>query len=248
MMLTEQQINQLTNEQMGQLLERFLKDEKFRIRYCEFCDSKTFMLEAIKKSHMAFQWCSDRLKNDPEFVYEAVWRNGLILSYVSKELRNNKNFVSIAVKQNGLALQFASARLKADNEIVMIAVKRDGFALRWALNELQQDDELINEALLQIYSMRYTFKGSNISKINTEIRVLFTRQQLSKFFNDTTKMESLKYKTIENGVNKVLRYMKVYPENSEAIKTYRNSVFKFVRKRLNQIEQYRRFEESLIRC
>lgn len=246
MVLTEKQITQLTSQQMNQLLERFVNDINFRNRYPEFCDSKTFMLEAISRYHVSFQWASNRLKVDSDFIYDAVWRNGMILSYVSDELKNNKNFVSIAVKQNGLALQFASKRLRTDKEIVMIAVKQNGLASRFT--PLRQDPEIINEALLQIYSKRYFFKVCDIEKINSEVKMLFTDKQLASFFADKDLMKTLKEKTIENGVNKVLNYMKRYPENKKTIKKYRTSVFKFVAKRLSQIEQCKQSEPRRIAC
>jgi len=248
MILTETQLTQLTPNQMNQLQERFLKDVNFRNRYPEFCDSKTFMLEAIKKHHISFQWASNRLQNDSDFIYNAVWENGMILSLVSNKLKSNKNFVSIAVKRNGMALQFASKKLKADEDIVMIAVKQNGFSLKFASLDLQQNSELINEALLQIYSKRYVFNGSGIAKINAEIKTLFSDMQLIRFFEDKSLMKILKEKTIENGVNKVLNYMKIYPENKEAIKKYRDNVFNYVKKRLGQIEQYTQFEPKRNFC
>lgn len=237
MTLTAHQIEQLTDSQLNQLLERYLCDAGFRKMHPVFSDSEKFMLKAVERFYGAYQWSSNRLKAS-EFNHKAVMKNGLVLAYVSDELKNNKNFVSRAVKQNGLALQFASRKLKNDEDIVLIAVRQNGLSLKDASMLLQQKQELINDALLQIYSKRNVFKGTHLSKINSETLKVFSSSQLAKFFADENMMKVLKKETIENGVNLVLHYMKDNSEKPKETKIFRERVFKLIQFRLDEINSY----------
>jgi hypothetical protein len=100
---------------------------------------------AIEQDANLIVYASDVVRNDPDIMEYVVSHNGLLLEFGSDEIKNNDMIVLIAVQcleSNGCPFEFASDRLRGDFNITMEAITLNSDMLKFASDELK-DNELI---------------------------------------------------------------------------------------------------------
>ena len=128
-----------------------------------FRDDEEVLKVAMSQSkiHYAFQFASDRLKDNDEIAMLAI-NDKTNFKYVSDRLKSNKEFVMEAIKK-GCSLVWADKNLQNNKEIVLEAVKQDKFAIRFASKEIQDlcknkdpiqtlEKAIDNEKIIELYN------------------------------------------------------------------------------------------------
>ena len=108
---------------------------------------KNFVLRAVKRDCLAFEFADPVLQKDKDIVLAAVTKGGLALEFVDSVFRKDKDIVLAAVTNNSLALEFADPVLRKDKEIVLAAITKNHWALEFADPDLLKDKDFMLAAV-----------------------------------------------------------------------------------------------------
>ena len=82
--------------------------------FLEYRDNQVIVAAAVKQNPAAFQYASERLKNDPSFVAFAVRHNQAAFQYASERLKNDVNFIKTLYPKYPEILDYATENVKND--------------------------------------------------------------------------------------------------------------------------------------
>lgn len=96
-----------------------IKQDGLNLKYAsyEMHDNEEIVLMASDKINYAFDFATDRLKNNKEFIKKILVKNGRALQYLSAKYQDDKELVLLAIQDND-SLQYVSKRLKNDQEVI----------------------------------------------------------------------------------------------------------------------------------
>lgn len=104
-----------------------------------FQQNKDLILRSVQSTPEILETISPHIKDDPVFMLEAIRKNGYAYNYASDRLKDNDAFVLSICKFDGwLALYYASARIRNLDEIVLQATTQNQNAISFASSRLQK--------------------------------------------------------------------------------------------------------------
>ena len=89
---------------------------------------KDFILKAIQKNHIAFNYADKSLKGDEDFILRAL-REGnsksfILLMHADKDIKSDKGFALKAVQINPLVINMLDKELKDDEDVISAAKEK----------------------------------------------------------------------------------------------------------------------------
>ena len=108
------------------MTSRVSQNGKFIAIACqELKDNESFCLKAIANDAEAFEYVSDRLKDNEIVVRAAVEKSGFLIQLASNRLQNKKEIALIAVQQDIYSFEYLTPLCKTEWEIFDLVLKGD---------------------------------------------------------------------------------------------------------------------------
>lgn len=116
--------------------------------YWNFQDDEALVCKAVTNNSDAFEYASERLRNNKEIAMIALTKDSNAPCYLSEKLCDDYLVGHKALTSSGgWVLEYLSERLCSDYELVKLAVKNYGGAIEFASNELKDNEEIALIAL-----------------------------------------------------------------------------------------------------
>lgn len=110
--------------------------------YVQYNDDYSIVLTAVMNNGMAFQYASDRLKNDKTVILPAIRNHPYLLNDLSDNFKDDFDVVLPAVQVDWSTLRFASDKLRDNKSIVICAISQNGDSLMHASSRWETDPEM----------------------------------------------------------------------------------------------------------